>query len=338
MRLNSLEKMPEKPTLFVKSKLQSCLSSSKHVKKNATNKSLQKSYDLTTSPFLRKKLFPKKILNNLDDKIKSTTKQSSKKPLELDKSSPKQTIKLAKSFSSQQLEDYQQFREKLPPAIKASNIIIRLDQCSDNQSRIKLLSNIITEIGQKDAQYKSIFNLIVKEYESHLDNLKAVIKEQDNKISILEQSKFYLSKELRNHIDLYKKLLKEHKLLFNKYIKLSNNMLITSKYDIANLERTDENWNKIISQNVKLDNTLEVFEDELKYYKSENKKVKAIVNNLEKKMIYIRKMYYKNDIDIKLPMNIEDDYALDDIDKEGTTLNEIRLRKGDTNIPILNIP
>lgn len=336
MRLNSLAENRKKPMPIGKEEFMVCIAASNLLKPTTLNKPSKKTGDISASPFAVRKSNSKKILRNIKLSKKLAVKNNPEDLNELEKSPFLSSNKLLSSFSYPKLEDISQFLEKECTKIKASDIQKKLDTTSSKTKRIEILSEIISEISQDDTVNGAVLKTIINEYEITMGEMKNIIKKQELDIKLLEQGKSFLSIEIGKHITQNKKLSADYKTLFNKYIKLCNNLLKTSKYDIENLERSEENWKKIICQNVKLENSLAAVEDELDFYKDERKKVKMIINMLEKKGVPIGDLYYKQCATTKYPLKIDDEDVPDNTDNEDIVSKRTKVMKKHSRIPVLN--
>ncbi|OMJ96046.1 hypothetical protein SteCoe_428 [Stentor coeruleus] len=337
MRLNSLAENRKKPIPIGKDEFMICIASSNLLKPTTLNKPSKKVSDMSASPFAVRKSNSKKILKNIKLSKKLAAKNNPEDLNEPEKSLFLSSNKLLSSFSYPKLEDFSQFSEKESIKLKASDIQKRLNTASSKTKRVEILSEIISEIAEDDLINGTILKTIKNEYEITMEEMQNVIKKQEHNIKLLEQGKSFLSIEIGKHINQNKKLSADYKTLFNKYIKLCNNMLKTSKFDIQDLERSEENWKKIINQNVKLENTLAAVEDELDYFKDERKKVKRIISMLEKKGVPIGDLYYKQCNTNKYPLKLDDDEIPDNTDNENIVSKRTKIIKKHSRIPVLNI-
>ncbi|OMJ65552.1 hypothetical protein SteCoe_38012 [Stentor coeruleus] len=338
MRVNSIAENRKKIVPIGKEEFMISIASSCLLKPITMNKSSKKTSDVSVSPFAVRKSNSKKVLKNIKLSKKLVSKKNQEELNESEKSPFSSLNKLPSSLSYPKLENISQFLVKEFPKLKASDIQKKLETASSKAKRIEILSEIISEITEDDLLNGAVLKTIKNEYEITIGEMENIIKKQEHNIKLLEQGKSFLSIEIGKHITQNKKLSADYKTLFNKYIKLCNNMLKTSKYDIENIEKSDENWKKIIGQNVKLENTLAAVEDELDFYKDERKKVKGIISILEKKGIPIGELYYKQCATNKFPLNFnDDDEVLDNTDNEDIVSKRTKVIRKHSRIPMLNI-
>ncbi|OMJ81973.1 hypothetical protein SteCoe_17460 [Stentor coeruleus] len=338
MRLSLIQQNRKKASIFYKDDANASASFSNLSKSTIHNKSLPKNCDFSFSPYALKKSTSKKVLKNLQLTQKLLTKKSAGELFDIEKTLfgiPKKPLILSSNF---QTEDTSQVLDKEITQIKSASLMRKLEQSNDKDNKIQVLAEIILEIAEDNTEYGEVLRSVVKEYENTIENLRFILKEKEHDIKVLENGKVFLSSELGKHISQNKKVSEEYQMLFNKYIKMCSNMLKTSRYDIGNIERTEENWHKIISQNIKLENTLGVIEDELDYYKSERKRMKEFVNLLENGGGSVENVFFKNPANLKLPVGGEDyEEVLDNTDNEDLISVKMVRNKRDSRIPELRL-
>ncbi|OMJ68108.1 hypothetical protein SteCoe_34543 [Stentor coeruleus] len=333
MRLRLLQENRKKTSIFMKEDQNASINLS-NLSKSTTHNKLRKNSYFLSSPYVLKKSTSKKSFKNLRLSQKLITKASLGNFSNLEKNLFGNSKKPIISSSNFQEEND---NEKIMQ-IKIASLMQKLEQSNGKDNKIQVLDKIILEIADENIEYGGLLRLIAKEYENTIEELRFIIKERENHIKVIENCKQILSNELGKYISKNKKVSIEYQMLFNKYIKVCNNMLMTSKYDMKNIERTEENWDKIISQNIKLENTLGVIEDELDYYKSERKKMKEFINLLENKGINVENSFFNSPALFKVPVKNEKyEEISDNTDNEDLISKRIINNRRNSRIPELRL-
>lgn len=157
------------------------------------------------------------------------------------------------------------------------------------------------DICQKDFEgiivkcpsFSSILQSIKQEYEQQISNKNKELEIKQKIITDSEQSKSFLIKQLQKASFQNTTLIAKNKQLSAKYTLLYEQLTKISDFNTSNIEKTEENWDKLVKENKLSQSLMQKITQELTYYKEKAIKMMKLLNVMEKKGYPLDDIYKK---------------------------------------------
>ncbi|OMJ87158.1 hypothetical protein SteCoe_11157 [Stentor coeruleus] len=152
----------------------------------------------------------------------------------------------------------------------------------------------------KCSNFNNILRSIKQEYEQQLSNKTKELEIKQKIIAESEQSKSFLIKQLQKASFQNTTMLAKNKQLSVKYTLLYEQLTKISDFNTNSIEKTEENWNKLIRENKLSQSLMQKLTQELTYYKEKAIKMMKLLNVMEKKGYPLDDIYKKEVKSVKV--------------------------------------
>lgn len=206
------------------------------------------------------------------------------------------------SLKAQCYDEIEKFLQKTEPS-------------QPDMPKLDLCKQALSQIIKKEKSFGNLLKIIKSEYENHIDSLIQMLDKTTNMLKSID----VLSKNLETEITDLKvqnaNLNAQMKQMYNKYTSLEVKFKEITDIDIDNVEKSDENWKKLIMENKIYQQIVEVIKKDCFYYKEKAIKMMRLISYLDKKGYPIDSIY-KSEIRQSSEHKNEKDKIIEDISFE----------------------
>ncbi|OMJ72706.1 hypothetical protein SteCoe_28771 [Stentor coeruleus] len=248
-----------------------------------------------TSPYASKEACSLQLLDKIKfkPKIKPVKKyfRTFVKPAQSVDICEKKTFGTSASFLSSEEVNKSENKDKLIKRIR--KILEKIENPCDEEdkTRLQLCQAAFNEVIEYDKEFSVVLQIIKKEYEKGLKLQAEELDRKNQRIRELEKAKKHLTSDIKKTIIENKDLMDKYDELRESLSKISEKLLKIADFSTQDLDKTEENWNKLVQVNKLYEEELGQSKKETEYYRHKARKMIKILIMLEKKGFPVEDVY-----------------------------------------------
>lgn len=158
-----------------------------------------------------------------------------------------------------------------------------LEKCYSEIDKFEICQKYLEKIIHDDWKYAKSLRIIKLVYDNIISNQIDALKEKDKENDIYEKHKQALEREVEKVGNDNKKLTSKCQLLQKIYSQNAENMIKLVDFKVDNLDRSEDNWQKLMKKNIFFQQKLEETLDQLDYYRFKAKRFLSVMPEFNKK-------------------------------------------------------
>lgn len=248
-----------------------------------------------TSPYASKEACSLQLLDKI--KFKPKIKPAKKyfrtfvKPAQSVDICEKKTFGTSVSFLSSEEVNKSENKDKLIKRVRKILENIEKPCDKDDRTRLQTCQTAFNEVIEYDKDFSFVLQVIKKEYEKVLKLQAEEIDRKNQRIKELEKAKKHLTSDIKKTIVENKDLMEKYDELRESLSKISEKLLKIADFSTHDLDKTEENWEKLVQVNKLYEEELGQSKKETEYYRHKARKMIKILIMLEKKGFPVEDVY-----------------------------------------------